>query len=118
MGIPVLRGRDIVESDRERRRTGRARNRVLGRELWPGQDPVGHKLILGAGVPARVIGVVKDIHQEGLDAAPKPEFNIWLVVRAEIDATSIVNGRAAGRVKCGSGAAGDGRLEDGAASRQ
>jgi putative ABC transport system permease protein len=100
MGIPVLRGRDIAESDRE----GAARvvvvNGALARELWPQQDPIGRDLVFERGVSARVIGVVQDIHQDGLDAPPKPEFYISalqagfhsgsLVIRTKTDPAAIV----------------------------
>ncbi len=76
MGIPVVRGRDIAESDRDGAPLVVVVNETLARELWPGQDPVGGKLIFEAGVFSRVIGVVRDIRQDGLDAAPKPEFYV------------------------------------------
>jgi predicted permease len=76
MGIPVLRGRGIVESDVEGAPLVVLVNEVLERELWKGQDAVGRKLYFQANVYAEVIGVVRDIHQDGLDTGPKPEFYI------------------------------------------
>jgi putative ABC transport system permease protein len=100
MGIPVLRGRDIAESDREETARVVVVNGVLARELWPGQDPVGRDLVFERGVSARVVGVVQDIHQDGLDAPPKPEFYISslqapfhsgsLVIRTKADPAAIV----------------------------
>ncbi len=99
MGIPVLRGRDIAESDREGTPPVVLVNETLARELWPDQDPVGRKLIFESGVSVRVIGVVRDIHQDGLDAAPKPEFYISslqagfpsgsLVIHTKVEPSSI-----------------------------
>jgi predicted permease len=99
MGIPVLRGRDIAASDGEGAPPVVLVNETLARELWPGQDPVGRRLIFEVGVSARVIGVVRDIHQHRLDAAPKPEFYISslqagfhsgsLVIRTQVDPASI-----------------------------
>ncbi|HUO29207.1 MAG TPA: ABC transporter permease [Bryobacteraceae bacterium] len=74
MGIPVLRGRDIAETDRDGAPLVVLVNETLARELWPDQDPVGRKLVFGSDVFARVIGVTRDIRQDGLDAAPKPEY--------------------------------------------
>jgi predicted permease len=74
MGIPVLQGRDIAESDRDGAPRVVLVNETLARALWPGQDPLGRKLVFERGVWARVIGVVRDIRQEALDSAPKPEF--------------------------------------------
>jgi putative ABC transport system permease protein len=99
MGIPVLRGRDVAESDREGAPLVALVNEALARELWPGQDPVGRKLVFEAAVFASVIGVVRDIHQDGLDSAPKPEFYVSslqagfhsgsLVIRTKVDPASV-----------------------------
>jgi predicted permease len=95
MGIPVLRGRDIAESDGEGAPAVALVNQTLARELWPGRDPVGRDLIFGPGESVRVIGMVRDIHQDALDAAPKPEFYFStlqarshpgsLVIQAKVD---------------------------------
>ena len=100
MGIPVLRGRDVSEFDREGAPPVVLVNEIAARALWPGQEAVGRNLVFGSGVSARVIGVVKDIHQDGLDAPPKPEFYIStlqagfhsgsLVIRAAVDPESLV----------------------------
>lgn len=74
MGIPVLRGRDIGAGDAEGAPRVVLVNETLARELWPGQDPLGRRVIFEAGVSVPVVGVVRDIRQDGLDSAPKPEF--------------------------------------------
>jgi predicted permease len=76
MGIAVLHGRGIAETDAERAPLVVVVNEALARELWPGQEAVGRKLFFQANVYAEVIGVVRDIHQDGLDTGPKPEFYI------------------------------------------
>ncbi|HVN03966.1 MAG TPA: ABC transporter permease [Bryobacteraceae bacterium] len=99
MGIPVLRGRDVAETDRDGAPPVVLVNETLARELWPDQDPVGRKLVFGSDEFARVIGVTRDIHEEGLDAAPKPEFYISslqagnasgaLAIHTQVDPASI-----------------------------
>ena len=76
MGIPVLRGRDIDAGDAEGGQRVVLVNETLARELWPGQDALGRRVVFEAGVAAPVVGVVRDIRQDGLDSAPKPEFYI------------------------------------------
>jgi putative ABC transport system permease protein len=76
MGMRLLRGRDFTESDRDGAPLVALVNETLARELWPGLEPVGRKLVFGTGVFASVIGVVRDIRQSGLDVAPKPEFYV------------------------------------------
>ena len=101
MGIPVLRGRDIDAGDAEGAPRVVLVNETLARELWPGQDAVGRRVIFEAGVSAPVVGVVRDIRQDGLDKAPKPEFYISslqagfhpgaLAIRTAVDPASIAS---------------------------
>ena len=76
MGIPLRRGRDIEETDVEGTPFVALINETMARTIWPGQDPIGRRLIFGTKIIVPVIGVVGDIHQAGLDVAPKPEFYV------------------------------------------
>jgi len=98
MGIPLVRGRDLDERDTEGAPLVVLINETLARMLWPGQDPIGRWLLLGQyHVP--VVGVVGDIRQAGLDAAPSPEFYISalkipvppgaLAIHTKVDAASL-----------------------------
>ncbi len=74
MQIPLLRGREFSPHDR----TGSAQvmlvNETLAHRLWPGQEAVGQTIRLNDldfGSPVwEVIGVVADVHDDGLMAAP------------------------------------------------
>jgi putative ABC transport system permease protein len=100
MGIPVVRGRDIAETDRDGSPRVVLVNQSLARALWPGQDPIGRKLNFGP-VSVPVIGVVRDIHQENLDSTPKPEFYVSalqagfhsgaLAIRTTVDPNAIAS---------------------------
>jgi putative ABC transport system permease protein len=76
MGIPILRGRDISQADAEGNQRVVVINEALAKALWPSQDALGRSVIFEANVSAPVVGVVADIHQDGLDRAPKPEFYV------------------------------------------
>jgi predicted permease len=74
MRIPVLRGRAFSNDDRD----GQARVALVGasaaRRLWPGQDPIGRRLLMptfirGDRTPVwrTVVGVVSDVRYRGID---------------------------------------------------
>ncbi|MBI4889749.1 MAG: ABC transporter permease [Acidobacteria bacterium] len=76
MGMTVLRGRVLGESDVDGAPRVALVNQALARELWPGLDPLGRRLIFGRDSSAEVVGIVKDIRQERLDEPAKPEFYV------------------------------------------
>jgi len=73
MGIPLRRGRDIQETDSAGAPFVVLVNETLARMLWPGQDPIGRRVVFGKDL-VPVVGVVGDVHQSGLDVPPQPEF--------------------------------------------
>jgi len=76
MGIPLHRGRDIQETDAVGAPYALLINESLAHMLWPNQDAIGRRVVLGEGVQLQVVGVVGDIHQSGLDVPPQPELYI------------------------------------------
>jgi putative ABC transport system permease protein len=71
MGIPVLRGRDIVESDAEALLVSREAAKLY----WGADDPIGRRAILPAvskTVLRRVVGIVGDVKQRNLVEGPTP----------------------------------------------
>ena len=71
LGIGV-RGAAPSWSDLERRADGAVISRALAERLWPGQDPLGRRLISFQDGPPwyTVIGVADDVRAEGLDQPP------------------------------------------------
>jgi putative ABC transport system permease protein len=72
LGIPLLRGRDFDRRDDD----GSAApalivNQSLARQLWPGEDGLGKRLVIGKTELA-VVGVVGDVHLEGLSKPAPP----------------------------------------------
>ena len=76
--IPVLQGRPIELQDRAEATPVVVINRTLARLAWPGQDPIGQRVLLGGGkvdsVWRTVVGVVGDVRHRGLTATPRPEM--------------------------------------------
>jgi predicted permease len=74
MGIPIVRGRDFTERDREPAPAVVIVNSMLARRHWPGADPIGKRVRFGEGRDdwMEIVGVVGDSRNVGLDAAPTP----------------------------------------------
>lgn len=70
--IPVLRGRDFTADDRLGHFSGVIVSESVARRFWPGEDPLGRRIYLGAPdnrivQDAEIIGIVADVKQAGLD---------------------------------------------------
>src|SRR4051794_1193205 len=76
--IPILQGRAIKEQDRSDAAQVVLVNRTLARLAWPGQDPIGQRILLGGGgvdsVWRTVVGIVGDVRHRGLTVASRPEM--------------------------------------------
>ena len=76
--IPVLQGRAIEAEDRVGATPVIVINRSLANLAWPGEDPIGRRVLLGGGqvdsVWRTVVGIVGDVRHRGLTAAPRPEM--------------------------------------------
>lgn len=74
LGVPVLRGRAIGAGDTADGPRTLVLSETAARRLFPGVDPVGHRLAVGSHDAQRadpeVVGVVGDVKYSGLDAAP------------------------------------------------
>jgi putative ABC transport system permease protein len=73
LGIPLVRGRFFTEHDNESSVNVAIINATAARRYWPGEDPVGRRISLGADDDWRqIVGVVGDTHHEALDADVEP----------------------------------------------
>jgi putative ABC transport system permease protein len=77
--IPILRGRGFTDNDTSGSPGVVLINESMAKKYWPKENPVGQQIIIGKGVgkefdePAReIIGVVGDIHSNGLNQDPFP----------------------------------------------
>lgn len=74
MGITMVRGRDFSDTDRKDGAAVAIINQTLAERLWPAQDPVGKRLLLGGrkGERVEVIGLTRDGKYESLGERPQP----------------------------------------------
>ncbi len=77
LGIRVIAGRDFDERDGPGQPRVLLVNQALARRQFPDRDPLGVQVFLGRDTePWTIVGVVADVRQFGLDAAPEPQFFI------------------------------------------
>jgi len=78
MRIPLLAGRLYDEHDDANATGILLVNESLARKFWPGENPIGKRVKLGANLERQpwitVIGLVGDIRHVGLDTDPRPEI--------------------------------------------
>jgi len=74
LGIKLVSGRLITDSDDTAAERVVVINQTMVKKLWPFSDPIGQRILIGKGVrpeveepPRRVIGVVADVRDLGLN---------------------------------------------------
>ena len=78
--IPVLRGRQFTDQDRLGTTGVVIVNQTMARQLWPASDPLSDSIQIGKGLgpnfavepTRRIVGIVGDVRDAALDAAPRP----------------------------------------------
>ncbi|MBW3533942.1 MAG: ABC transporter permease [Gemmatimonadetes bacterium] len=95
MGIPLVAGRTLNAGDDAGAEAVAVVNRTLAERYWPGGDALGKELrfFSPTAEPVRVVGVVGDVRQHGLDRDVRPELyltpeqyrwgavSFWIVAR-------------------------------------
>jgi len=66
MGIPMLMGRDISESDLAGSEPVVVIGATAARKWWPGRSPIGESIHYGDRRDRRIVGVVADVHTNSL----------------------------------------------------
>lgn len=104
MGIPVKKGRDFTPQDANETSRVVMINETLARTFFPGEDPIGKQIKIGAPAAPNpwliVSGVVGDVRSLGLAADVKPEmylpytqrptYTMTLVARTDIDPNNAI----------------------------
>ncbi len=73
MNLPLLRGRDVSETDTRDTPPVVVVNERLAQQSWPGEDAIGKRILLD-DTPISVVGVAKNARQEDWAAAPGSEI--------------------------------------------
>lgn len=96
LDIPLRAGRDFDSDDRAGGESVAIINREMARRVFGDASPLGRQLMLplraGEQVACRIVGVVEDIHNDGLRMPAKPEVLIPFVQHPSIAMTFLVKG--------------------------
>ncbi|HXB72637.1 MAG TPA: ABC transporter permease [Candidatus Acidoferrales bacterium] len=80
MGIPLRQGRVFADSDTPSALPAAIVNAQLASDMWPGQNPIGKRLRLGATADnwpwLTVVGVAGNVLTRGPKLAPRPELYV------------------------------------------
>ena len=103
IGIPVERGRTFDHTDNEDSPLIVVVNNSMARTYWNQQNPVGQRLRFGDQKWRTIVGVVGNVHHEGLGTKPEPEMYIpygqipnvesrpTIVLRTSIEPTNVTS---------------------------
>lgn len=106
IGTPMREGRGFSESDRADAAPVAIINETMARRFWPGETPVGKRFKTGDPQSdvrwIEVVGVVGDMHRQGLEKAPIPQVfrpfaqepsrNMNLLVRTDVPVPGLAAG--------------------------
>jgi predicted permease len=75
LGVPIKQGRDFTWRDRPDTPMVVIINETMAKKMFPGENPVGHRLITGiASIPREIVGVSGDVRAENLSLPPGMEM--------------------------------------------
>jgi putative ABC transport system permease protein len=75
--VPLLKGRDFDSSDDEKSPWVAIVNEAFAQRYWPGEDPIGKRLLTEGGSEERrrqIVGIVGNVRQESLEKEAEPEI--------------------------------------------
>ena len=99
MGIALVAGRDFTFDDRRDSPPVAIISQSLGREYFPGQNPIGQRFQWGDRAMFTIIGVAADVHVSSLDTdAPPMIYNDMFQIEsgASVRTAFILRGKTAG----------------------
>jgi predicted permease len=77
MGMTLVRGRLLTESDAAPSAPTVVINQTMAGKFWPSEDPLDRRFGFCRECPwIRIAGIVRDMHQKSLDTEPRPELFI------------------------------------------
>ena len=81
IGMRLVRGRGIEETDLENTPGVVVINEALARQYWLNDDPIGKRFTLGGKAgpgTVTIVGIVADVRQASLASTPVPLASLWM----------------------------------------
>jgi putative ABC transport system permease protein len=75
LSIPLLKGRDVAETDRANQPYVAVVSASFAHQYWPGEDPIGKRFEFALS-ERTVVGVVGDVRVRGLERSSEPQVYI------------------------------------------
>jgi putative ABC transport system permease protein len=73
LGIPVIQGRDIADTDVDGTPVVVVVNQAMAQRYWPNQNPIGRRITTDNKTWYSIVGIAGDVRQMGLRADSEPE---------------------------------------------
>src|SRR5262245_23892941 len=74
LGIPLRQGCEFGPQDRQGSLPVAVINEAMAQRYWPGENPIGKRLLADGGGWRTIVGVVGNVRRLGLEDQPKPEL--------------------------------------------
>ncbi len=100
MGIPLLRGRGVAETDRPGSPDVAIVNETLAHRLWPDLDPLGRTLQVD-DQPVQIIGVARDAKYDEATEDARPFLYLALDQHSMIDRETVIARSSGGAILTG-----------------
>ncbi|HKH48541.1 MAG TPA: ABC transporter permease [Thermoanaerobaculia bacterium] len=91
LGVGMKHGREVLPSDTSQAQRVAVINESMADHFWPGQNPVGKRILLGKQGPknknpwSTVVGVVHDVRHDGLlRNDERPAHNVYLSLLQQV----------------------------------
>jgi predicted permease len=83
LGMTVLRGRGLADSDRDGSRPVVVVNQAFADRHLPGREPLGRALVFGGSARHEIVGIVNDARYRDVERPADPTFYVPLAQNAE-----------------------------------
>jgi putative ABC transport system permease protein len=83
--IPLVRGRYFSDADDESKPRVAIVDESTACRYWPDRDALGRRIRMGQGAWMKIVGIVKDVKQDGLDVVGFP--HVYVPMYQEFDAS-------------------------------